>query len=398
MFQPNFLPYAKQCITVEDIEEVTSVLKSDVITRGSKVEAFEQAVAAYCDAKFGVVFSSGTAALYAACHVAKVGPSDRLITTPNTFIATAGAGMQYCATPVFIDIDRGTGNLDLEQLSYNLDYPSTRGKNVVVPVHFSGIPVNMEKIAQMIKETNTIVIEDAAHALGSRYSNGKKVGCCENSDMTIFSFHPAKQITTGEGGMVMTNDEELFHLLKRYRNNGIEKYSPYLKQQEEATLGYYEVQEITGNFNFTDIQAALGLSQLKRLEQAVTRRRELVEAYRERLKGMVGLQLFIDDYDPITAFHLFVVQIDFSRFGVTRPEVMAKLAENGIGTQVHYIPLYRHPIISKRSGDLSEFFPQMEAYYAEALSLPLYFGLSMTDLDRVVETLKKVIRYPYISL
>ncbi|HEY4831440.1 MAG TPA: UDP-4-amino-4,6-dideoxy-N-acetyl-beta-L-altrosamine transaminase [Waddliaceae bacterium] len=397
MFQPNFLPYAKQSITSEDIEAVVNILKADVITRGPTVETFEQAIAAFCDAKFGVAFSSGSAALYAACHAVKVGPFDRLITTPNTFIATSGAGMQYCATPIFIDIDRNTGNLDLEQLSYNLDYPSTRGKNVVVPVHFSGIPVDMEKIAQMIKETNTVVIEDAAHALGSRYSNGKKVGCCENSDMTIFSFHPAKHITTGEGGMVTTNDEELCHRLKRYRNNGIEKCSPYLKQQE-AAIGYYEVQEITGNFNFTDIQAALGLSQLKRLDQMVARRRELVQGYRERLQGMVGIHLFTDAYDAITAFHLFVAQIDFSRFGVSRTETMAKLAENGIGTQVHYIPLYRHPIISNKSGDLSEFFPQMEAYYAEALSLPLYYGLSLTDVDRVVETLKKVIRYPYISL
>jgi UDP-4-amino-4,6-dideoxy-N-acetyl-beta-L-altrosamine transaminase len=397
MAQPHFLPYAKQMITSEDIEEVINVLKSDEITRGPQVEAFEQAVATYCDAKFGVAFSNGTTALYAACHAAKVGPFDRLITTPNTFIATAGAGMQYRATPVFIDIDRNTGNLDLEQLSYNMEYFSTRGKNVLIPVHFSGIPVDMEKLVQMIKETNTVVIEDAAHALGSRYSNGKKVGCCENSNMTIFSFHPSKHITTGEGGMVMTNDEELYHLLKRYRNNGIEKHSPYLKHQE-ANLGYYEVQEITGNFNFTDIQAALGLSQLKRLEQMVLRRRELVQAYRDRLQGMVGIRLFTEAFDSLTAFHLFVVQIDFSRFGVSRSEVMTKLADNGIGTQIHYIPLYRHPIISRKSGDLSEFFPHMEAYYAESLSLPLYYGLSMTDVDRIVETLKKVIRYPYINL
>lgn len=393
----DFLPYAKQSIADEDIEAVAQALRSNAITRGPVVEAFEEAVAAYCGAKYAVAFTNGTAALFAACFAAETGPYDRLLTTPNTFIATAGAGIQFGATPVFIDIDRTTGNLDLEQLSYNLDYPSTRGKNVVIPVHFSGIPVDMEKLNRMIMDPNTVVIEDAAHAIGSCYISGAQVGSCENSDMTIFSFHPAKTITTGEGGMVTTNSAELYHRLKRYRNNGIEK-SPEYFQQSELYPGYYEVNEITGNFNFTDIQAALGLSQLKRLDQIVVSRRKLVAAYRERLQGLVGIKLFTEEYDSNTAFHLFVVQIDFSRFSVSRAEVMAKLKENQIGTQLHYIPLYRHPVIQSRSGDLSEYFPEMEGYYAEALSLPLYYGLTVDDVDRVVETLKKAIRYPYLTL
>lgn len=397
MKQPNFIPYAKQSISDEDIEAVSAVLKSDVITRGPKVEEFEEAVAAYCGAKYGVAFTNGTAALFAACYAAKTGPYDRLLTTPNTFVATVGAGIQYQATPVFIDIDRNTGNIDLEQLSYNLDYPTTRGKNIIIPVHFSGIPVDMEKLGMMIKEPNTVVIEDAAHAIGSCYSNGSRVGSCENSDMTIFSFHPAKTITTGEGGMVMTNSEEFCRRLKHYRNNGIEKNPEYLVQPE-AFPGYYEVDEISGNFNFTEMQAALGLSQLKRLNQMVAKRRELVAAYRERLQGLVGIRLFTDAYDAMTAFHLFVVQIDFSRFGISRTEVMTALKENYIGTQLHYIPLYRHPVIQSKSGDISEYYPEMEGYYAEALSLPLYYGLTLDEVDRVVDALKKAIRYPYLTL
>jgi dTDP-4-amino-4,6-dideoxygalactose transaminase len=255
----------------------------------------------------------------------------------------------------------------------------------------------MKAVQNMIKDTKSVVIEDAAHALGSVYSDGSKVGCCENSDMTIFSFHPAKQITTGEGGMVMTNNPEFAFRLKRFRNNGIEK-NPSLLREENPYPGYYEVYEITGNYNFTDMQSALGISQLKRLDTMVIKRRQLVKAYRERLDGLVGMRLFTEAYDAMTAFHLMVVQIDFSRFGISRGEVMLQLKENGIGTQVHYIPIYRHPAIQAKCGDISEYFPQMEGYYAEALTLPLYYDLTIEDVDRIVETLKKVIRYPYLTL
>lgn len=390
MTTPPFLPYARQSIDAQDIQEVSQSLREEMITRGKQVEAFEQAIATYCDAKFAVAFNSGTTALMAASHAAGIGQHDRLLTTPNTFVASAGAGIYQKATPVFIDIDRNTGNINLEQLSYNLERTSTRGRAAIVPVHFSGIPVNMEALQRMIKDPNAIVIEDAAHAIGSCYSDGTKVGSCLWSDMTMFSFHPAKTITTGEGGMITTNNEVLYEKLRLFRNNGIERDAQ--KQQNPSGPWYYEVQEITGNFNFTEMQAALGLSQLKRIDSFIQKRRDLMKTYREALREIPDVHMFTADYDDQTAFHLCVVQINFAAYKTTRTEVMNKLKEAGIGTQVHYIPIYRFPFFTKKAGDISEYFPEMEGYYSQALSLPLYYDLSTEDVHRVVATLKKVLK------
>ncbi|MGA8164400.1 MAG: DegT/DnrJ/EryC1/StrS family aminotransferase [Waddliaceae bacterium] len=386
--QKTCLPYARHSITAEDVQEVAAALESGCITRGKRVRIFEQTVAGYCGAAYGVAFSSGTAALLAACHVVDLNAFDRVITTPNTYIATVGAGLQHRANPVFIDIDRETGNLDIEQLKYNLDRPSTRAKTVIIPVHFSGIPVDVSRIEHMISDPKTIIIEDAAHALGSSYADGRKVGCCAYSTMAIFSFHPSKTITTAEGGMVMTNDEELHHRLRRFRDNGIERDPQHL--EGEPFPGYYEVQEIAGNYHLTEIQAALGISQFRRLDDLIGKKRSLVQAYRERLKAIPHIRLFTDRFDAITAYHLFVIQIDFSAYQTTREEVMKKLEEGGIGTEVHYIPIYRHPCFS-RTGDISEYFPHMEAYYSQALSLPLFYDLTEDDIDYVVATLKKIL-------
>lgn len=386
----DYIPYARQSIDPADALEVSKALFSTTITRGPKVEAFEHAIAEYCGAKYAVAFSSGSAALLGAYHVVDTNKSDRVISTPNTFVSSIGTGVEYGATPVFVDIDRKTGNMDLEQVGFTLDIPRTRGRSIVVPVHFSGIPVDMKKLESLIKDPDAVIIEDAAHALGSQYQGGKKVGSCEWSHMTIFSFHPAKTITTGEGGMVTTNDETLFHRLKRFRNNGIERDSKFL--EGEPAPWYYEVQELTNNYNFTELQAALGLSQLRRLDEFVQKRRKLVLAYRERLADIAHVSLFTNDYDSFTAFHLLVVQIDFKAYKTTRTEVMHKLKDNGIGSQLHYIPVYRHPYFKKACGDLSEYFPQMEAYYSQALSLPLYYDLNIEDVDRIVNILKSILK------
>lgn len=386
----DFIPYAKQSIDESDALEVTKALMSPVITRGPQVEAFEAACAAYCGAQHAVAFSSGTAALAAACHAAGAGANDRLLTTPNTFVATVGAGVHYKATPVFIDIDRNTGNMDLNQLEFNMNIPASRGRTIVMPVHFAGIPIDMQALDAQINNPDTVVIEDAAHALGSSYKDGQKVGSCAWSQMTIFSFHPAKTITTGEGGMVTTNDPELCRRLRRFRNNGIERDPHHL--EGSPAPWYYEVQEITNNYNFTDMQAALGISQLRRLELFVERRRELVRAYREKLKDMAHVRLFTDEFDARTAFHLFVVQIDFAALKTTRTHVMDALKAKGIGTQVHYIPVYRHPYFRRVTGDISEYFPEMEGYYSQALSLPLYYGLTASNIDYVVDSLKEVLK------
>lgn len=387
-----FLPYARQSIDQSDIEAVQASLTREVITRGELVEEFEKAIASYCGASYAVAFNSGTTALAAACHVARLNPADRVFTTPNSFIATVAAPLHLGATPVFIDIDRNTGNIQLEHLFANLNLKSSRGRPIFIPVHFSGIPLDMQKIHQENRHPESIVIEDAAHALGSSFSDGRKVGCCAWSDMTIFSFHPAKQITTGEGGMVTTNDPELDYRLRLYRNNGIVRDSAHL--QGEAAPWYYEVQEISGNYNFTDFQAALGLSQLKRLDASISKRRQLVKVYRSLLKDVPHLHLFTDRFDENVSFHLFVVQIDFSAYKITRASVMEKLKLKGIGTQVHYIPLYRHPFFQKYSAaDLEGYFPEMERYYAEALSLPLYPDLSEEDVYRVCKELKNALKW-----
>lgn len=391
-----FLPYARQSINPADIAAACEALAADIITRGPHVEAFEEAIAAYCGAKYGIAFNSGTTALAAACHAADVSAHDRLISTPNTFIASVLAGATRGATPVFIDIDRSTGNMDLALTGYNIEQKLSRGRHIILPVHFAGIAVDIERLNRMIVNENDIIIEDAAHALGSLYPDGvTKVGSCAWSDMTVFSFHPAKTITTCEGGMVMTNDPELAFRLKRFRNNGIVRDPARLQVQNPPPYdGYYEVMEMTGNYNFTEFQAALGLSQLQRIDQFISKRRQLTSTYRRLLRDLPHIRLLTDAYDDHTAFHLCVVQIDFAAYQTTRKHVVEKLKERNIGTQVHYIPVYHHPCVVKPQDDISPFFPEMEAYYSQALTLPLYYDLKEEDVQRVVETLQEVLRIP----
>lgn len=371
-----------------------SALGGDLITRGMHVDTFERAIADYCGAKYAVAFNSGTSALFAACHVVELNQNDRILTTPNTFVASVTAGMHKKATPVFVDIDRDTGNLDLDQLEDNLQIPqSSRGRTLILPVHFAGTPVDMHRVDGMICSPDTLVIEDAAHALGSSYRDGQKVGCCAWSQMTIFSFHPAKTITTGEGGMVTTNDQELYHRLKSFRNNGIEKDAVRLKTDlRDCFDGYYEVNEMTGNYNYTEFQAALGLSQLKRIDQFIEKRRQLMSAYRQLLQNIPNLKLFTTPQEPSIVYHICVVQIDFAAYKTTRQKVISLLKEKGIGTQVHYIPVYRHPFFKEKSGEISAYFPEMETYYSQALTLPLYYDLSVENVEFIVKTLKDVLK------
>jgi UDP-4-amino-4,6-dideoxy-L-N-acetyl-beta-L-altrosamine transaminase len=271
----------------------------------------------------------------------------------------------------------------------NVNHPQSNGKTIVVPVHFSGIPVDVQAIEAAVSDYRTVIIEDAAHAIGSCYKDGSKVGSCQWSQMAVFSFHPAKTMTTGEGGMVTTNDPELYHRLRIFRDNGKEKDAPYISQP--AAPGYYEVQFLSGNYNFTEMQAALGLSQFQRLEAFIQRRQQLMQLYRDQLSAFAHVRLFDVPHEHPIAYHLCVAQIDFAAYGKTREAVMAALHERGIGTQVHYIPLYRHPFFKELAGDISEYFPEMETYYAQALSLPLYYHLKDEDVERVVSTLKRVL-------
>lgn len=384
-----FLPYAKQSIEQSDIQAVTEALKEELVTRGPPVHLFEQSMADYCQVPYAVAFNSGTSALMAAYFAAGLSSFDRVVSTPNTFIATVGVPIQKGIRPYFVDIDCSTGNLDLSQIREGLNFQSTRGRLVIVPMHFSGLALDMAKLDRQLVHPNAVVIEDAAHALGSAYPTGQKVGSCAFSDMTIFSFHPAKILTTGEGGMVTTRNPEFYHRLQLFRDNGIERRLPYLTKAPSNS--YYEVHAITGNFHLTSFQAALGLSQLKRLDDFIVKRRKLVKRYRKHLQSIPSLTLFTDRQDSFTAFHLFVVQIDFKSYSITKEELMQQLKNKGIGSQVHYIPLYYHPVLRQEESEEQLNYPQTEKYYREALSLPLYFDLSESDVDRICDELIKIL-------
>ncbi|KAF3362195.1 hypothetical protein PHSC3_001261 [Chlamydiales bacterium STE3] len=385
----DFFPYAKQSIDENDLQAVSKSLMAPVITRGSRVKEFEERIARYVGASFAVAFSSGSTALAGAYKAAGMNASDQIIVTPNTFIATVAAGTELGAKPLFIDINRSSGNMDLNLIKNNLEHQSTRGKLFILPVHFSGIAVDIPLLDKSIKTSKVTIIEDAAHALGSYYPNGKKVGSCCSSLMTIFSFHPVKQITSGEGGMVTTNDPEMYHRLQVIRNSGIVREQKYLKGKEAPW--YYEVVIPSNNYHLTEMQAALGISQLKKIESFIAKRRQLVKRYRSNLEGLPGIKLFDKKYDSQSAYHLFVVQIDETRFGISKTMLMSELKRKNIGTQYHYLPLYKMPCYSYM-GDISEYFPEMEKYYREALSFPLYYELTEENVDYICDSLKKILK------
>lgn len=385
----KFLHYGLQSIDSEDISAVSKALSDEWITRGPITEKFEQTLADYCGSRYAVAFNSGTSALVAAAYASDITPHDRLFTTANTFVGTLAGTCQLGVLPIFIDVDPNNGNMDIDLLRENLNQPSSRGRDVIIPVHFAGIPVDMAKLDKMIRKDNTVVIEDAAHALGSCYSDGQKVGCCAWSQMTVFSFHPSKLITTGEGGLVTTNDEKLYQRLKRIRHNGIDRET--LKLEEIPFPGFYQVEEITGNYHLTDFQAALGLSQSHRMERFIAKRYRLMQLYSDLLKNTPYLKHVFVPQDLNIAYHLCVVLIDFKAVKKSRGEVMEFLKKEGIGTQVHYIPLYRHPYFVAKCGDLIDYLPQSEAYYQKTLSLPLHVNMEESDVERVVKTLKQVL-------
>ncbi|MBA3603488.1 MAG: aminotransferase class I/II-fold pyridoxal phosphate-dependent enzyme [Parachlamydiaceae bacterium] len=388
----EFIPYAQQSISEADQRSVSEAIANTHITRGPLVEKFEQRIADYCGASYAVAFNSGSTALLAACHVAKINRFDRLISTPNTFVATIGSAVQYGATPIFVDLDPHTANLDVTQIANAMEKPHSRGRHIIMPVHFAGVPIDVSAINNSLKDPDSIIIEDAAHALGSCYTDGSRVGCCANSQMTMFSFHPAKTITTGEGGMITTNDKNLYEALQRFRNNGIERTPSNFEEKKNVYSGFYEVQELTNNYNFTEFQAALGLSQMDRLDVFIEKRRKLVAAYRKLLKNVPYITLMSDVGDHRTAYHLFVIQIDYFACKTTREKVILALQMEGIGTQVHYIPVYRHPYFRRTCGDLRSYFPVTEKYYAAALSLPLYYDLGFEQIEMIVKKLLKILK------
>jgi len=385
----SYIPYGRQDINAADIQSVIEVLQSDWLTQGSAVNRFEQAVADYCGVKYAIAVSSATAALHIACLAIELGDRDYLWTSPNTFVASANCGL-YCGAKVdFVDIDPRTYNLSIDELSQKLANASKQGclPKVLVPVHFAGQSCEMDKIAALSQHYGFQVIEDASHAIGGKYQ-GKAIGCCEFSDLAIFSFHPVKIITTGEGGMVLTNREDLYEKLIRLRSHGITR-NPDLMQGESDGAWYYQQIDLGFNYRMTDIQAALGASQMQRLDDFITRRKFLVHRYNHLLQDL-PLTLPYQHPDTESSWHLYVIRLNLNKISKTHRQVFDELRQAAIGVNLHYIPVHTQPYYQNIGFTWGD-FPEAESYYKNAISIPLYYGLSEQEQDRVIGSLQEIL-------
>ena len=374
-----FLPYGRQTLDEADIEAVVATLREPMITQGPRVDAFEAEIAEHVGAEHAIAFSSGTAALHGAAAAAGLGPGDEVLTTPLSFVASANCALFVGARPRFADVDTETNNLDAAAA---IASGAADGVKACVPVSLTGLPADLEPL-QALREQGVLVIEDACHALGAR-RHGRPVGGDGLADMHVFSTHPVKAITTGEGGVVVTGDDELADRLRVFRTHGIRRGGG------KGVLGggwHYDVESLGFNYRITDFQCALGQSQLRNLEAFVSRRNEIAAAYREALAGMDGIALPAEAPEGARhAYHLFVVR--FTEGPERRRAVYDGLREKGIGTQLHYIPIYRHSLYrSLGYGDEPERFPNTERYYEQALSLPMFPGMGPADVRRVADAL-----------
>jgi UDP-4-amino-4,6-dideoxy-N-acetyl-beta-L-altrosamine transaminase len=379
------IPYARPDLDKDDIQSVVEVLQTDWLTQGSMHRRFEEAIANYCGAQYAVSVSSGTAALHLIYLALGIGPGKKVWTSPNTFAATANAA-HYCGGQAdFVDIDSRTYNLSPDFLAQKLKtdhYPA-----LIVPVHFGGQSCAMEEIAQLARTLEIAVVEDASHALGGAYQ-GRPIGCCQWSDAAILSFHAVKIITSGEGGMILTNRADLYEKLIRLRTHGMTR-CPDLFHHPNPGPWYYEQLELGYNYRLTDIQAALGLSQAKRIDAFVARRRELVRNYNEAL---ADLPLTRPWQDPSTdpSWHLYVIRLALDRIKKTQRQVFEELHKAGIGANLHYIPVHLHPFYRALGFKRSD-FPEAEKYYQEAVTLPLFTRLRPDEQNKVVTELRRII-------
>lgn len=386
------IPYGKHHLDEQDIEAVVRVLRTPALTQGPAVEAFEDAIAKYVGARYAVAVASGTAGLHIAAMAAGVAPGRSLITTPITFVASANAALYCGGRPLFADIDAATVNLSPRALQAALDTHTDVA--AVIPVHFGGLPCDMTAIKAAADRAGAVVIEDAAHALGATYPDGRRVGCCAHSLMTVFSFHPVKVIAAGEGGLVTTNDESVYRRLLRLRSHGINKLDDPLERRDLAMTGdtpnpwYYEMQEIGYHYRITDIQCALALSQFEKLERFLARRRELARAYDAALKDLRHVRPAQPEGRDRSGLHLYVVRIDFEAAGISRAQLMLDLRARGIGTQVHYIPVPAQPVY-RRLGFSMDDYPEAKAYYAQGLTIPLFYDLTDEQQRMIVGCLQE---------
>ena len=382
-----FLPYGTQIIDEADEQAVIEALRSPFLTQGPRVEAFERAVAERVGAKFCVAFCNATSALHCAVRALGVEAGAEGITSPNTFVASANC-MAYCGvTPVFADIDPRTYNVTAETVAARL----AERTRLVIPVHFAGQPCDMAAIGALAKSRGLRVIEDAAHAIGSLYADGSPVGNCRHSDITVFSFHPVKTVTCAEGGAATTNDSELYRRLLLFRSHGITK-DPAQMTRPSPGPWYYEMLELGYNYRMTELQAALGLSQLKRLDSFKARRREIVARYNAAFADIPAIKTPYEAPGVSSCFHLYVPRFDFKAIGVKRAEFGKRLHSFEVGWQVLYIPVYTQPWYERTYGVRRGLCPHAEAYYEEALALPLYPKLTDDDVERVVRAVGESVR------
>ncbi|MCF2524447.1 UDP-4-amino-4,6-dideoxy-N-acetyl-beta-L-altrosamine transaminase [Bradyrhizobium sp. G127] len=391
----SFLPYGRHVVDDDDISAVAEVLRGDWLTTGPTVEKFEASLAERVGARFAVACSSGTAGLHMATAVAGLSPGDRAVVPPMTFLATANAVRYQGGDVVFSDVDPQTGLLNIDGVQDIVDR-ARNGIRAVLPVHLAGQTVDMPSLARLAKKAGFVVIEDACHALGTEYLDGNEVvsvGSCRHSTMAVFSFHPVKTIAMGEGGAVTTNDPDVYRKLLEFRNHGMTREANQFQNRDmaldsdaEPNPWYYEMPSIGFNYRASDIHCALAHSQLKKLNSFIARRRELAARYDEQLQYLSPIllpPLRIEGCNP--AWHLYAVRIDFKASGMTRKQVMVRLREAGIGSQVHYIPVHLQPYYRRLYGESS--LPGATAYYAATLSLPLFPSMSDGDVGRVVDTL-----------
>jgi len=382
------IPYGRQEITDADIEAVTAVLRSDWLTQGPVVPAFEAAVASYCGAAHAVAVNSATSALHLACLALGVGPGDSVWTSPITFVASANCALYCSATVDFVDIELETGNIDAERLAEKLELASINGTlpKVLVVVHFAGEPCDMRAIHALSNRFRFHVIEDASHAIGAKYL-GEQVGNCRYSDITIFSFHPVKVVTTGEGGMAVCQDVGLASRMALLRSHGITR-DPAMMSTTEGPW-YYEQIDLGFNYRMTDIQAALCISQSKRLDGYVSSRQRLARRYDELLSDL-PVDLSRRDARNLSALHLYVIRLRLDDLSITRLEAFNSLRKRGVGVNLHYIPVPAQPYF-QRLGFSVTAYPQAERYYQRVITLPLFATLTESDQDRVVAALREVL-------
>ena len=387
----NFIPYGRQNITDKDIDAVVNVLKSDFLTQGPKVPEFEQAIIDQCDVKYALAMNSATSALHAACLALDVGKGDIVWTTPITFVASANCALYCGATIDFVDIDSQTYNLSVQCLKQKLEVAKKQDKlpKVVIPVHLCGQPCDMATIYKLSQEYGFSVIEDASHAIGGSYQS-KPIGNCQYSDITIFSFHPVKIITTAEGGVATTNNKDLAQKMDLLRSHGITRDTELMTNEPDGPW-YYQQIDLGFNYRMTEMQAALGVSQIERLQSITDRRHEIAKRYNEKLANLsVTVPFQIEE--SYSGLHLYVIRLKLDDIKVTHLEVFNALREANIGVNLHYIPVHLQPYYQKHFGFKIGDFPEAEQYYKEAISLPLYPDLTEEQQDYIVKTLKDILK------